>query len=191
MIRTIRLEPAQPPEPRQNGPFVVLLACSLELRAELDMVEAAVLAVQGLEGVELRLRSHPDKKVEHHPRFSPLAKHVRVSNQGLLQDIREAHVLLFTQTTVAEEAYIQGKPVWQWLPLGYNGSALVEVADIPQFHSVESLHETFKVARSDPDTLAPSPGQRREVLEQLFFSEDGLASQRICDYCITLLSHNR
>jgi hypothetical protein len=168
--------------PRLAGPLRVLVACSLEVSCEIAMVEAAVLAKAGSPTVELRVRNHPSSRVDAHPRFAALRAGVEISQETLDADIAWADVLLYSYSTVAEEAFLQGKPAWQWLPLGFNGSALAEVAEIPRFGSVAALQAAFREGAALAPAAVPEHASA-EAAQQLFHPADGRAADRIADYC--------
>ena len=107
------------------------------------------------------------------------AARVSVSSKTLEEDIAEADVLLFTYSTVAEEAFLKGKPVWQWLPLSYNASALVEACAVPQFSSTDGLRQALKDFQENPKAFQPELSVRKDACEKLFFRGDGLAAARI------------
>jgi surface carbohydrate biosynthesis protein (TIGR04326 family) len=155
----------------------LLVAASLDTSVEIDMVEAAAAAARDLPGVEVVVRDHPFSRVADHPRFAALAGTVRLSTDTLERDLDAADAVLFTYSTVAEEAALQGKTVWQWRPLSYDASALAEVAEIPRFASVPALRAALADFRP-----APLIRERREAVEKsLFHRLDGGAAGRIAD----------
>ncbi|HTB80543.1 MAG TPA: hypothetical protein VK717_06620 [Opitutaceae bacterium] len=160
--------------PGKNG-LCILLACSLEIETEIALVEAAVLAVRGLTKITLRVRSHPFNKVDAHPRFAMMREAVEISGGSLQDDLNWADLVLFSYSTVAEEAFLQGKPCWQWLPLGFDGSALAKATPIPRFGSVAAL----RTAVQDFDYSAPSVAARNAAAMALFAPVDGQAAERI------------
>lgn len=157
----------------------LLIVASLDTTVEIDMVEAAWAASAGLAGVSLTVRDHPFSRVEGHPRFARFSPRVAVSSKTLEEDIAEADVVFFTYSTVAEEAFLKGKPVWQWLPLSYNASALVEACVVPQFSSTDGLRQAMKGFQENPKSFQPDLQARKEACEKLFFRGDGLAAARI------------
>lgn len=157
----------------------LLLVPGLDVDQELEMVEAVCSAVRDLEGIALCLRNHPFRRLDEHPGFAPYQGLMELTQGTLEEDLDRADLIMFTYSTVAEEAFLQGKPVWQWLPLGYNGSALAEVATIPQFFSVASLKAALREFQADSRPFIPREEARREVLERLFYRGDGQAAVRI------------
>jgi hypothetical protein len=157
----------------------LLLVPGLDVDQELEMVETVCSAVRDLEGIALCLRNHPFRRLDEHPGFAPYRGLMELTQGTLEEDLDRADLIMFTYSTVAEEAFLQGKPVWQWLPLGYNGSALAEVATIPQFFSVASLKAALREFQADSRPFIPREEARREVLERLFYRGDGQAAVRI------------
>lgn len=163
----------------------LLIAAGLDASVEIDMVEAAAAAAKGLPGVEVILRAHPFSRLARHPRLTALAGRVRLSTGSLDEDIAAADVVLFTYSTVAEEAALQGKAVWQWRPLSYDASALTEVAEIPRFTDIASL----RAALADFRNPAPPPEQVEEIAALLFHRLDGGAAKRIADEILARTRH--
>jgi len=159
----------------------LLIVSTLALDLELDMVEAVACATSGLEGVTMYLRNHPFGRIERHPRFTPYRDRMTLTRGSLSEDLNNADLLLFTYSTVAAEALLQGIPVWQWQPLSFNGSALAEVASVPRFRSVEELRQAIAAFREHPVKWMPNADMQRVVEERLFYRKDGLAAQRIAE----------
>jgi len=178
---------ATTPAPRRSGEEVrVLIVSSLDVSVEIEMVEAACLAAGAAPNIRLALRDHPFSRIEDHPRFRLFARDVRVTRGALEEDLAEADIVLFTYSTVAEEALLQGKPVWQWLPLSYNASALAEAADIPRFASAMELRRALLEFRADRARFLPAPGLAAAVRDRLFAPADGLATRRIAETVLAL-----
>lgn len=170
-----------------NGVIHILIVSSLDVELEVDMVEAAWAATRGMEGVKLFLRNHPFSRTEHHPRFALYRDQIELTQGSLPDDLERADLILFTYSTVAEEALLQGKPVWQWLPLEFNGSALSETATIPRFGSVASLRQAILDFRADPCRFLPDKEMRELALVRLFYPGDGGAAERIARECVARL----
>ncbi len=157
----------------------VLVALGLSVELEVQMLDAVCAAVQGLDDVRVMVRNHPFSRIERHPAFTRLQPSVTITQDTLDDDLAQADVVVFTYSTVAEEAFLQGKAVWQWLPSGFNGSALAEAVDIPQFGSVEALRRALLAYRADPRPFLPSATASKVALTRLFYQGDGGAAQRI------------
>lgn len=177
----------QKPEEQSVSKVHVLLACSLEIDTEVVMVEAAFFAARDLPQIQLRLRNHPSSRVDTHPRYRDCQIQIEVSSAPLAADLDWANLIVFSYSTVAEEAYLQGKPAWQWLPLGFNGSALAEAVSIPQFGSVQRLREELIQFCRDSGPYLPSVQKRKEAAELLFAPADGMAANRIAAECVSYL----
>ncbi|HUP47637.1 MAG TPA: hypothetical protein VNA04_02490, partial [Thermoanaerobaculia bacterium] len=171
---------SRPAEVREEPPFRLLMVSSLDIHSEIEMVEAVVKAAGKAGGYGLRIRNHPFRRIETHPRFARIAGSVTISDSSLHDDIDGSDLILFTYSTVAEEALLRGKPVWQWLPSGFNGSALAEVVAIPQFGTIDALSEALAAYLRDPRPWLPDAERQQEVLLRLFYRAEGSAS-RIAD----------
>ena len=173
---------ARPPAKLERHDGVRLLIISgLDVEGELDLVDAACAAARDLPGVAVQIRNHPFRRIDQHPGFAPYRDRVVVASGSLEENLAQADLLLFTYSTVAEEAFISGRPVWQWLPVGFNGSALAEAAEIPQFGSVGRLREALQEFCRDPGRFVPAEAARRVALGQLFYRGDGGAAWRIAE----------
>lgn len=153
----------------------LLIVGGIVADVELDMIEAVAAATRGRDDVEVIVRNHPFRRLDEDSRFTPLRDRVAVSTATLDQDLASADVVVFSYSTVAEEAFLRGKPVWQWLPPGFNGSALAEVWRIPQFSTVDEFREAL-----DAPIEMPSPEAQRQVALALFGPCDGEATNRVC-----------
>lgn len=167
----------------------ILLACTLELESEISLVEATSLAAQGLPGLSLRLRNHPSNRVDAHSGFAPYRETMDVSSNSLEADLAWAHVVLFTYSTVADEAYLLGKCVWQWMPLRFNGSALAEAMSIPTFTSVAQLRAALQSTLATGGPPVVNASDRSIAAEKLFAPADGGAARRIAKQVIDWLDH--
>ncbi len=155
------------------------MMCSLNIELELEMVDAVCAAVRGVDDIELSLRNHPFLRVEQDRGFAKYKDRIELTQDSLEEDLSKADLVLFSYSTVAEEAFLKGKPVWQWLPMGFNGSALAEAVAIPQFGSVVSLRQALRDFCTNPDRFLPSPEIRQVALERFFYSGDGGAASRV------------
>lgn len=181
-------EPAPVPPRPSARPLKVLAVSTLDTSADIDMVEALCGASAGRNDIELCVRDHPFSRIADAPRFAPLAGKIAVSSRTLRQDLDWADLVLYTYSTVAEEAFVEGKPVWQWLPLGYNASALAEAAGIPQFGDIPRLAEALSEFARNPAPWTPDLEKRRQVCERLFFKADGGSALRIAEAIAAALS---
>jgi hypothetical protein len=156
-----------PSKPAEKG-LRLLLVGGLAVGPDIEMIDAACEAAKSLPDLSVAYRKHPLSRIK--------ADRVRMTNTSLDEDLQNADIILFTYSTVAEEAFLRGRPVWQWLPEGFNASALSEVTSIPRFGSIDSLCEAL---RSGSARYVPDASTRASVLAQLFHSGDGQAAARI------------
>ncbi len=180
--------PTDGPGTTTEQPMCVLVASGLNVPLELDMVEALYEAVRGMAGIILRIRAHPFSRIDQHKGFAPYQHRFSLTQGPLDADLAQADVVICTYSTVAEEAFVLGKPVWQWLPLGFNGSALTEAVAIPQFGSVALLRDALRAFQANPGRFTPTAESRRQVLEQLFHQRDGKSAQRVSEAVVGALA---
>jgi surface carbohydrate biosynthesis protein (TIGR04326 family) len=168
----ISSSPSQPPgfspADRQDRDLRVLLIPSLDAVSELEMVDAAWAASRDVDGVRLYLRNHPFSRLDDLPEFSRYRDRIELTQGTLEENLDAADLILFTYSTVAEEALLRGKPVWQWLTLGYNGSALAAINGAPQFRSVAGFRRGLQEFLANGNAFLPSEEKRREVFQDLF-----------------------
>ena len=174
-----RFDHIRPPLPAKSwsGKGVrLLLVPALDLGMEAHMLEAARAAAEELPGVSLRLREHPFALLQTNAAYARAREGLDRSSNSLDEDFAWADAVLFTYSTVGEEAVLRGIPAWQWRPLAYDASALSEAADIPRFTSVGELRAAlsdFRAGLGLPDEAA-----RQKLLEQLFLAGDGGGAER-------------
>lgn len=173
------------------GVIRLLLVPSLDVDLELAMVEAVWTAVQAMTGIKLYLRNHPFARMDRHPGFAPYKEHIEVSRGSLEADLDRADLVIFTYSTVAEEAFLRGKPAWQWLPDGFNGSALAEIVAIPQFGTVDHLREALCEYKANPRAFLPDSKSRQLVFERLFSPGDDKAASRMAHSISAYLANQR
>lgn len=175
--------------PDRNGRGRLLMVSSLNLDQEMEMVEAVHAATRGLDGIELCLRSHPLQPLEQHADFAKYREYVELTRASLAEDLAQADLILFTYSTVAEEAFLQGKPVWQWLTLKTNPSALAETASIPQFASIRDLRASLQEFFKNPQP--PSATMRQQAFDCCFFPVAGGSFKRISQHIMSLINSSK
>ena len=77
------------------------------------------------------------------PDIQPLLPYFTSTTGTLEEDLNNADLVLFTYSSVAEEAFLKGIPVWQWVPAGFNGSVFWRIQVIPNFSQVEKLNKAL------------------------------------------------
>lgn len=173
------------------GKPVILMLPAMGIEIEIEMVEAVCEATRDLGDVELVVRDHRFDPVTAHPRFPRFARRVSKTSRTLEEDLSRARVVLFSYSTAGEEALLRGRPVWQWMPRGFDASALAEAADIPRFGSVSGLRKAFEEHLSRPEASRPGEDQRKAVAKRLFGPADGGAAGRIAEAVLECLSEDR
>lgn len=157
----------------------VILALTLNLELEFEMIQAASLAATGVKGIKLYFRSHPFARMENFLPFKPYRTKLSPTSGSLEKDLEMADMILFTYSTVAEEAFLLGIPVCQWKPTKFNGSVFREFPVIPTYSTVDGLRDFFKAFANDPDSFKPAEDVQKLMLRQCFFKDDGKNAARI------------
>jgi hypothetical protein len=176
------LEPAGVTRSRSSAVRLLVLTTLAE-EIELDLMEAAVEAARGLDFVTVTLRPHPffASRFESLPRFQQLAAEMKPSSGTLADALADTDVVLFSYTTAADEAFATGMPVWQWSPLGFNGSGLAEATGIPRFTTVRELRDALTRFHADSAAWIPSRQSVDRAVAELFGFRDDRAAERIVD----------
>jgi surface carbohydrate biosynthesis protein (TIGR04326 family) len=157
----------------------LLLVGGVAVRPDLEMIDAACDVAKTVSELAVSLRKHPLSQIERFTEFDRYRDQVRITTSRLDQDLEDADIILCSYSTVAEDAFLRGRPVWQWLSLGVNGSALSEVVSIPCVWSVESLREAIACYRANPSRYASDEATRSLVLSRLFHKVDGQSANRV------------
>ena len=167
----------------------LLMVCTLNVELELEMVEAVCIAAKDLHGIQLCIRNHPFVRISEHSGFSAFSEKIEVTDATLEEDLNRSDLILFTYSTVAEEALIKGKPVWQWRGATYNGSVFRDLdGAIPVFSSVSDLRESIGAFVQNPDSFSPTDEMRLHVLRNCFYLADGKAGDRIVEHISRFIS---
>lgn len=169
-VRILRCNTCRPSMgPNHISPKKILIATSLPASTEFHLVQVAVEACKGLDkGVVLRLRTHPFGKMDRIPGYSKINNALEVSNVILDEDLQWADLILMSQSTVGEEAFLVGKPVWQFRFPHPDQSALAEVATIPKFYTVTELRQAFIDLASFSEISKPNQAEIEHVYRSLF-----------------------
>jgi len=159
----------------------ILIVTSLDINLEIEMVEAVYFATMDLPQIKLNLRNHPFAKINSHPEFHNYADRIHFTSGTLEEDLKVSDLIIFSYSTVAEEALIQGIPVWQWQPVTYNGSVFRDLGCIPSFYSVSDLRKSLKEFVSNKYSFIPGIETRSFILKKCFYDGSGKASEKIAD----------
>ena len=185
-----RIEPrmaAPPAAPAAEG-VSILLVGGMNAGAEVDLCDAAVAAVKGLESVHLSWRDHPNYRFSQRAVFDRFRKVITVTSGSLDEDLRTTALVLFTHAGVAEEAVLQGIPTWQWLWPGFNTSPFLDVPVIPAFTSVAALRRELETFLEAPEAYRPTADVQARVLHECFGPDPAGASVRIADAVQQMIS---
>lgn len=169
-------------------PVRLLLVASQATAYEIDMVDAVISAIGTDNGFTVTLAAHPFNSIHTESEFAPYRDRVSLASDGWKAAAKEADLIMFTYSTVAEEACLLGIPVWQWLPWQLHGSALAEVLPILRLASVRALRQALKAFQADPAPFYPTAAQQALVEERLFYRADGRGAERVADEVHLFLS---
>ena len=174
---------------KPGSPVKLLLVASLDRDHEMEMVEAVHLATKDSPGIQLYLRSHPFARMDECPAFQGYKDRIQITDGTLEEDLQGADLIVFTYSTVAEEALIRGIPVWQWCSTAYNASVFRDIGVVPQFYSVSDLKNALQAFIGNPQAYVPNDETREVVLKRCFYKSDGKTSQRVADKILSILSN--
>ncbi|MDQ7822525.1 MAG: hypothetical protein RDV48_06985 [Candidatus Eremiobacteraeota bacterium] len=168
----------------ENESIRLLIVASLDRDADIELLEAVCLATSNIDMIKVHLRNHPFAHLDQHPQFVEFRKRISITDDNLEEDVKKADLILFSNSSVAEEALIRGKPVWQWRSKTYNSSVFRDIGGIPFFTSVAALEKAIKEFQISPEQYSPSKELRAEVLRKCFYLGDGKESERISQVII-------
>jgi hypothetical protein len=173
---------------RRDPPRVAALTSPLRLlvvapsgETELDVIEAACAAAEGLNGIEVWVRERPGVPITYFPRVKAIASRFRLTTGSQEEDIAMASVVLVTQSTFADQAFVCGVPTWRWLTFDTERSALPDTIGVPRFHSVAALRDALEAFARDPQGGRPDGQELDGVVRRMFGPSDGLEARRIVD----------
>ncbi len=147
----------------------VLIATSLPASADFLLVAGTVEAAKDLGGrIHLRLRQHPFDQMQRIPGYAEIAASLEISSNNLDQDLGWADLVLISQSTVGEEAFLARKPVWQFRFPHPDQSALSEVAAIPRFYTVAELRQALIDFAASAKPSLPADTDTEHVYRALF-----------------------
>ena len=177
--QAVRIE-SRTPKP-STGQVSVLLAGGVCEAAHVDLCDAVLAATSGLASVRVRWRDHPHYRFSERRSFRRFQRAITVTSSTLDEDFREADLVIFSQTGLAEEALLYGIPTWQWLWPGFNTSPFVDLSVIPSFTSVGALRRALESFLEDPARHRPTRETQQRVLQECFGLDPAGASARIAD----------
>ncbi len=173
--------------PKATNEIRLLLVGGTAVQPDTDMIDAACELGKRMPQLRISFRKHPFSRIQNSLDFNRYRNQMQLTSATLDEDLKSADIVLFTYSTVAEEAFLRGLVVWQWISQGFNGSALAEVFTIPRFGSVEAMREAIDSYRSDPLKYGTDRQTRDAVLKRLFYRSDGGAAGRIASIAVEAL----
>lgn len=166
---------------QQKRNITLLFAASGFINIEAQALEAVLLAIKDLEFVDVILREHFFYRLQDSLLIKNLVNLAEISNETLEVDLDKADIVLYTTTTVAEEAFLKGKPVWQWVTPYSNMQAFRDIPVIQRFFSPQQLMNALVAFHKQPEKFYPNSIDMQRVEKECFFKCDGKAAYRIAE----------
>jgi surface carbohydrate biosynthesis protein (TIGR04326 family) len=172
----------------RTASVTILLIAGMNQELDFDMCAAISEAARDFPSIRLRLREHPQYGLRKRGGFKRLRDRIELSTGTVEEDLRDADLVLFTHSGMAEEALLQGKPVWQWLWAGFNTSVFLDIPVIPSFTRVSDLREALRSFLESPARYQPIREGQELVFRECFGLQPERASERIAEKVIALLN---
>lgn len=164
-----------------SGQFNILIPLTINFETQLDLIQAVFYATQDLLNIRLIIRNHPFWRIETLPWFENRMHLFKFSDQSLVQDFSDSHLIISSYSTVAEEGIFFGIPVIQWASLNFEGSPLANDERIISKTSVKELKfQVVKIMESYNEYL-PDMNYKNGIYAD-YFSPSFNASNNIVEY---------
>ncbi len=167
--------------------LTVLLIFGMNEILDFDMCAAVCAAVKNAPGIRLKVRNHPSYMITGRKEFSQYLNAVEISQNTVGDDLTSADLIIFTHSSLPDEAFIIGVPVWQWIGATFDTSTFSELPIIPRFSSIRELKAALKEFVASPDKFIPSMDVRKLVQRDFFGKYPAETSHRISEEINTLL----
>ena len=174
------------PRKTRHGTSVLLVA-SMNTEADIDMCDAFASAAHGVAEVRLRLRDHPQHCLSERSEFEGFRGVIEVTRGSMDAALADADLVCFTYSSLAEDAFVRGIPIWQWLWPGFNGSVFVDLPVIPAFTSVAALRTALTAFVANAASYQPTRETQEDVARQCFGPDPASAARRIADHLVARL----
>lgn len=158
----------------------ILLVGGMNVCQDFDMAQAVCCAMQSVENIQIGFRDHPLYPVFDFEIFESLRPCIKKSTQSLEEELLRADVIVFTHTSVAEEALVRGIPAIMWLWPGVQSSALYKddgSAMVPAFSSVRDLALELKRVLSAPRKSLLNDSEREFFKNRFYGNNPGDAPE--------------
>ncbi|MBU0469566.1 MAG: hypothetical protein KJ736_10985 [Candidatus Omnitrophica bacterium] len=158
----------------------ILIAASLHIEKEINMIEAVFEAFKDVPDINITVRPHPFADISKHEKFNSFKNKINVSKEiSLEEDLELADVVIFSYSTVGEEAFVRGKIVWHWVSYEYDASVFRDIGIVAKFHDINSLLNLYEKCVEYPKVNTPTVEDRKFVNRKCFYSGDSLPSENI------------
>lgn len=167
------------PGKRLSETLSILLIGGMNEYMDFDMCEAVYAATKEMDSVLLTFRNHPSYHITDMKDFRRFKPRIKVSRGSVAEDLSNADLIIFTHSSLPEEALLLGIPVWQWLWSGFNTSVFLDLQVIPTFTSVLELRAAIRHFAACPDDYRPTEEVKQLILRKCFGPNPGDASRII------------
>ncbi len=166
----------------------ILFAASGVIEIEIPAFLLSARVIKNMPGVKLILREHFFWKISDRKEVTDLLDGIEISICSLDEDLERADLVLFTTTTLAEEALMKSIPVWQIASVKSNFSSLRKIPQVKKIYSEKQLTDELLLALESEFSGRFSEKFIDSIEQQCFYKCDGLASTRVADQIITILN---
>ena len=111
-----------------------------------------------------------------------------MSKQSLQDDLKQTDLVLFSNSTVGDEAVISGVSAWQIVTECLCYSGLLHSKSVPVFYSENELSQALEELIKNKSLSKPTFKEREYVELNSFFCLDGMASERVANFITKLLA---
>ena len=169
----------------------ILYAASGDVHAETRALEFLCRAFERLEKIDnfsITIRGHPFYPVDHSQITNGVVEQFKVSKQSLQDDLKQTDLVLFSNSTVGDEAVISGVSAWQIVTECLCYSGLLHSKSVPVFYSENELSQALEELIKNKSLSKPTFKEREYVELNSFFCLDGMASERVANFITKLLA---
>jgi hypothetical protein len=161
--------------------FCIVYAASGVIDIEIPAFMMVVRAVKQMMGVKLILREHFFWKISNNTKVRDAIEDIEVSTYSLGEDLERADLILYTTTTLADEAIMRMVPVWQIISMKSNFSSLKNIQEVKKIYSESQLIRELSLRIKEGNLEEISNSLLDSLERDCFYKCDGLASERVAN----------
>jgi len=174
----------------KNHDLCVIFAASGLVDIEVPAFLLALKAIKNIAGIQLVLREHFFWKVSHIQEVKNCLTNIEVSKLSLDDDLDRADLVLFTTTTLAEEALMRSIPVWQIVSTGSNFSSLSDVKEVDYYFNKNDLSKALVTFKEQASHELFNEYFLDQIERRCFYKCDGQAAERVAKFIYKLLKND-